>query len=202
MLPIAAATATVRSVTTRSCWRHSRRNSATAQRVTARRAATPPFRGPASADGCATALIADRRREQRLGAGRRDRLVDDAAVAEEDDAVGPGRELGVVGDDDAGDAALAGRPQQAHDRLAVDRVEGAGRLVGEQQPAVADDRPGDRDPLALAARQLVRVAVGARRPRRAPPAPAGRRPCGLARGRRRARAAARRSRRPSARRAG
>ena len=91
------------------------------------------------------------RREQRLRAGRRDRLVDDAAVAQEDDAVGPGRQLRLVGDDDAGDSPLRGGPQQAHDGLAVHGVERAGRLVGEQQPALADDRPCDRNPLALAA---------------------------------------------------
>ena len=95
------------------------------------------------------------------GPGGATGLVDDAAVAQEHDAVGPRRELRVVGDDDAGDAALRGGAQQAHDRLAVDRVERAGRLVGEQQPALADDRPGDRDPLALAAGELVGEAVGA-----------------------------------------
>src|SRR5262249_38622527 len=40
-------------------------------------------------------------------------------------------------------------------------VERAGRLVGEQQTPLADDRPCDRDPLALAAGELVRVAIGA-----------------------------------------
>jgi hypothetical protein len=45
MLPIAAATATARSASTRTCCRHSRRNRRTAQRITARRAATPPVRG-------------------------------------------------------------------------------------------------------------------------------------------------------------
>jgi hypothetical protein len=52
-------------------------------------------------------------------------------------------------------------PQQTHDTLAVDGVECAGRLVGEQQATPADDRPRNRDPLALAARELVRVAVRA-----------------------------------------
>ncbi len=50
------------------------------------------------------------RREQRLWAGRRDGLVDDVAVAQEDDAVGPGRELRLVGHDDTGDARCAWRP--------------------------------------------------------------------------------------------
>ena len=77
--------------------------------------------------------------EQRLGPGGRAGLVDDAAVAEEHDAVGPRRELGVVGDDDAGGAAPACVAEQPHDGLAVHRVERAGRLVGEQQAALADD---------------------------------------------------------------
>jgi hypothetical protein len=45
MLPIAAPTATVSRVSTRSCCRHSRRKRRTAQRITARRAATPRVRG-------------------------------------------------------------------------------------------------------------------------------------------------------------
>ena len=67
----------------------------------------------------------------------------------------------LVGHDDTRDTPLRGGPQQAHDGLAVHGVERAGRLVGEQQPALADDRSGDRDPLALAARQLVGEAIGA-----------------------------------------
>jgi hypothetical protein len=55
---------------------------------------------------------------------------------------------------------MAGGPQQAHHRLAVDRVQGPGRLVGQQQAAVAHHGAGDRDPLALPARQLVGIASG------------------------------------------
>jgi hypothetical protein len=50
MLAIAAATATVSIVRTRSCWRHSRRNMRRDQRITARRAAIPPDRRPPNAD--------------------------------------------------------------------------------------------------------------------------------------------------------
>ena len=88
------------------------------------------------------------------------RLVDDVAVAQEDDAVRPGSQLRLVGHDDTRDAPMRRGAQQAHDRLAVHGVERTRRFVGEQQPALADDRPRDRDPLALAARQLVGVAVG------------------------------------------
>ena len=41
-----AATATVISARISSCWRHSRRSSRQAQRMTARRAGTPPLRPP------------------------------------------------------------------------------------------------------------------------------------------------------------
>ena len=47
-----------------------------------------------------------------------------------------------------------------HDCLGVDRVERAGGLVGQQQPPLPDHGAGDRHPLALAAGQLVRIAVG------------------------------------------
>ena len=82
------------------------------------------------------------------------------AVAQEDDAVGPGSEVRLVRHDDTRDAPLRCGAQQAHDCFAVHGVERAGRLVGEQQPALADDRPGDRNALALTSRQLVGVAIG------------------------------------------
>ena len=44
--------------------------------------------------------------------------------------------------------------------LAGDRVEGAERLVHEQHRRVGRERPGDADPLLLAAGELARVAVG------------------------------------------
>ena len=57
------------------------------------------------------------------------------------------------GEDDraAGRAPLA---QQAHHRLAGERVEGAGRLVGQQQRPASGDRPGDRHPLLFTPGQL------------------------------------------------
>ena len=45
--------------------------------------------------------------------------------------------------------------------FAVAAVEVAGRLVGEQQPRARDERPRDRDPLHLAAGELVGVRRGA-----------------------------------------
>ena len=54
-----AASAIVMSARTSSCWRHSRRNMRHDQRITARRAGTPPFRVPAWAGrSSSVALIA------------------------------------------------------------------------------------------------------------------------------------------------
>ena len=91
------------------------------------------------------------------------RLVDDAAVAQEDDSVGPRGVRGVVGHEDRRAAAVAVGAEEAHDGLAGHRVERAGRLVGEEDLAAADQRPRDRDALLLAAREVVREAVGQRR---------------------------------------
>ena len=45
----------------------------------------------------------------------------------------------------------------AHHRVAVGRVQRAGRLVGQHQVPVTDHRAGNRDPLPLPAGQLIRV---------------------------------------------
>ena len=87
-----------------------------------------------------------------------------------------------------GHPALARVVHQAHHGFAVDRVQCAGRLVGQQQPAFADDGAGDRHALPFAAGQLVGVASARVGQARAPPtrrAPAAR---AFARRRRRARA--------------
>ena len=87
-------------------------------------------------------------------------MVDDAAVAKEDHPVGPRREVRVVGDDDRGDPAFAGVADHRHHGLAVRRVERARRFVGEEEVTLADHGPGDRNPLPLAAGELVGVVVG------------------------------------------
>ncbi len=57
--------------------------------------------------------------------------------------------------------------QQVEDLAAGGAVEIAGRLVGDQQVGVGDDRPGDGDALLLAAGELARIVVlAARRGRR------------------------------------
>ena len=91
-----------------------------------------------------------------VGAG----LVDDDAVAQEHDPVRPGRVPGLVGDQDAGGARVAAGAEQPQDLLTRLGVERSRRLVGEDQPPLADDRPRDRDPLLLAARHVVREPVG------------------------------------------
>src|SRR5829696_1606587 len=149
-LPIAAATATMRRAVTRTCLRHSRRNMRQAQRAIARRPATRRFAARATLSRERRSSLPVTGCEERLGTGRRDRLVDDVAVPQENDAVGPGCELRLVGDDDARDPALRRGPQQAHDGLAVHGVESAGRLVGQQQAALADDGSCDRSSLTLA----------------------------------------------------
>ena len=87
-------------------------------------------------------------------------VVDDLAVAEEDDPVGPGSEVGVVGDDDRGDPAVARVEDHLHHGLAVRRVERPRRLVGEEEVALADHGASDRDPLALAAGELIGIVPG------------------------------------------
>ena len=66
----------------------------------------------------------------------------------------------VVGDEEVGDPELALEvPEQVED-LGLDRdVERRDRLVADDQLRPQRDRPGDPDPLALAAGELVRVAV-------------------------------------------
>ena len=49
--------------------------------------------------------------------------------------------------------------QQVHHLLAGAAVQGAGRLVGQQQRRAVHQRPGDRDPLPLAAAERRRVGV-------------------------------------------
>ena len=65
----------------------------------------------------------------------------------------------VVGDEQVGEAELALQVLQQVDDLRLDRdVEGGDRLVAHDQVGIDRERPGDADPLALAARELVRIA--------------------------------------------
>ena len=132
----------------------------TSTRTTAAPGCAARRAGPAAAPAASRdrRLIgpASSRSSDRVGAG----LVDDDAVAQEDDPVGPGGVPRLVGDEHAGRAGVAAGAQQPQDVLAGLGVQRAGRLVGQHQPALADQRPGDRHPLLLAAGHLVGEAVG------------------------------------------
>ena len=70
-------------------------------------------------------------------------------------------DLGVVGDEHDRPAGGVELVEQGHDVGAGVAVEVAGRLVGEDERGLGDERPGDRDALLLAAGQLGRLVVEA-----------------------------------------
>ncbi len=88
-------------------------------------------------------------------------LLDDLALVHDRDPVGDvADDADVVGDEDVGEAELLLEVVEQVDDLSADRdVEGGDRLVGDDQLRVQRQRPGDPDPLPLAAGELVRVAV-------------------------------------------
>src|SRR6266540_371185 len=80
---------------------------------------------------------------------------DDPAVAQRDRDVGLLRELLIVRDEhDRRLAPAVDVDQEIDDLVAGPRVEIAGRLVGEQDRGLVRERPGDRDALLFAAREL------------------------------------------------
>jgi len=88
----------------------------------------------------------------------------DAALVHDDHAVGDlERLLLVVGDEDAGHVDLVVQPAQPAAQLLADLgVERAEGLVEQQHLGLDGQGAGQRDALALAARELVRVALGQR----------------------------------------
>ena len=63
--------------------------------------------------------------------------------------------------EDVGQPELALQADQQVDDLGLDRdVEGAQRLVADDQPRLRRERAGDADALALAAAELARQALG------------------------------------------
>ena len=106
--------------------------------------------------------VVGRVREQ-LGRGAV--LGEPAAGGEDRDPVAhPHGLVDVVGDQHDGLAELALQPQElVLQPGAHHRVDGAERLVHQQHRRVGGERAGDADALALAAGELVRVAVGVRR---------------------------------------
>ena len=78
----------------------------------------------------------------------------DKSVADADDAVGMGGDRRVVRDQDDRQAILAVEvAEEVEDLLAGLGVEVAGGFIGDQERAPVDQRPGDRDPLLLPARE-------------------------------------------------
>ena len=86
-----------------------------------------------------------------------------AAGVHDQHAVGPaGDHAHVVGDQDDPHAKLAlDLVEQAEDLGLDGHVERGGRLIGDQQARPAGQRHRDHHPLAHAARELVRIGVGA-----------------------------------------
>src|SRR6266511_4120471 len=83
-------------------------------------------------------------------------ILEQAPIAQADRPMRRGRDLRVVRDQDDGlPAILAERAQQPDDLLAGRRVEVSGRLVGEHDPRLVPERPGDGDTLLLAAGELL-----------------------------------------------
>ena len=73
-----------------------------------------------------------------------------------------GSDRHVVRDDDERRVGFSGDLlQEGHDRAARVRIEGAGRLVGEDHARAAHEGAGNRDALLLAATHLTRVRVRA-----------------------------------------
>ena len=106
--------------------------------------------------------IGDETRVRRLVDLGRRRHLHDLALVHDGDAVGHGHRLFlVVGDDDEGQAELLLQVHQLELRfLAQLLVERAERLVEQQHLRPLGDRAGQRHALALAAGELVRLALG------------------------------------------
>ena len=120
----------------------------------------------------------------------------DPAVPDPHDPPAPGGDVGLVGDDDDGLALAVEVGEEVEDLVAGLGVEVAGGLVGQEERRALDQGAGDRHPLALAARHLVRAGGPSGRPGR--PGGAPRRRGRGGRGRPSRSAAARRSAGPSA----
>ena len=87
---------------------------------------------------------------------------DHVAVLHHDDLVGErADDAEVVGDEDVGEAVLRLQAAEELDDLHLHgHVEGGGRLVEDDELRLQDHGAGDGDALALAAGELVRVALG------------------------------------------
>ena len=87
-------------------------------------------------------------------------ITDDASVPEIDVSVCIGRDVGFVRDDDRGDALLAVKVlKDCHDLDACARIQGTGRFIGEDNLRIIYQGARDRNPLLLAAGELVGAMV-------------------------------------------
>ena len=91
--------------------------------------------------------------------------LDDAAAEHDDHLVGErAHDAEIVADEEDREPHVGLEVLEQVDDLRLDRdVERRGRLVGDQHRDAEDQRAGDRDALALAAGELVRVAAGVAR---------------------------------------
>ena len=124
-----------------------------------RSAAARNFAGSTSGTASSKALVYSCRGsgEDRLAGARLD---DASQIHDRDPVADVADHAEVMADEHVGQAELAlHRPEQVQDLRLHRDVERRGRLVREDQRGPQDDRARDRRPLALAARQLVRVAV-------------------------------------------
>src|SRR5215469_2388998 len=80
----------------------------------------------------------------------------DFAVAETNDAMGVKRDIGLVGDENDGVAALVQSSEKAHDLITGGGIEISSRLVGEQDRGMIHKSARDGHALTLAAGKLVR----------------------------------------------
>ena len=120
-----------------------------------------PLQRPVGADEVLDEVVGGRHQE--LGRGRVLRQV--PALAQDRDPVAHlDRLVDVVGDEEDRLAHLGLEAQElVLQPLAVDRVDGAERLVHQHHAGVGGQRARDADPLLLAAGELRRVAVAKRR---------------------------------------
>ena len=81
-------------------------------------------------------------------------VLGDQAVTDADDPAGRRRHLDVVGDQHQGATGLVQLVHEAEHVGSRDGVEVAGRLVGQDQVGLGDQRPGHGDPLLLPTGEL------------------------------------------------
>ena len=136
----------------------SRTMAATPSRMAITATPTPkPAASTALRTGCA---VSDRNASRPIIASRSLSIRPSRIVSTRAGAIG---ERGVVRDDDQCRAVGVDAVEQRRDLLAGRLVELAGGLVGQQQPRPVGERARDRHALHLAARELRRPMVGARR---------------------------------------